>query len=166
MMNPFSCRFVTYASRCYDYACYLYLVASGRNTRQLTSVSAAKRKTGSYLVPFGYLVLYGGLKIGEGIAVHRGVLLGGFNAAYIFRISGVVSNVVSGVYLVCCVQVTLDEGLINTSINVRKLRSCQGVALLPLFTEMPRREILRTSPARSSPKFEKRLGYAPASLPA
>jgi hypothetical protein len=125
----------------YDYACYLYLVANGRNTRQLTSVSAAKRKTGSYLVPFGYLVLYGGLKIGEGTAVHKGVLLGGFNAAYIFRISGVVSNVVSGVYLVCCVQVTLDEGLINTSINVRKLRSCQGVALLPLFTEMPRETV-------------------------
>ena len=122
----------------YDYACYLYLVASGRNTRQLTSVSAAKRKAGSYLVP---LRLPGPLRWPVDRGRHcgnRGVLLGGLNAAYIFRISGVVSNVVSGVYLVCCVQVTLDEGLINTSINVRKLHSCQGVALLPLFTEMPR----------------------------
>jgi hypothetical protein len=44
------------------------LLAGGGDASKLALVSSAHRPAGYYLVPFGYLVLYGGVEVGESLA--------------------------------------------------------------------------------------------------
>ena len=53
----------------YADALELCLLPSGRaKLLYLSLVSTAYRPAGDYLVPFGYLVLYGGVEVGESLA--------------------------------------------------------------------------------------------------
>ena len=78
---------------------YLDAVARGRTeVLGLALVGPAATETGHHLLTFGHLVLYGGLEVGERLAIGGGELPGGFYAPC-FSSGGLVEDVVGVVKL-------------------------------------------------------------------
>src|SRR5215204_7080315 len=81
------------------------LPVGGTKILRLALVGAASTKAGYNLVPLGHLVLYGGLKVRESLAVGGGELLGSFYASYV-PAGRLMADVVGGVDFLGGVEVT------------------------------------------------------------
>jgi hypothetical protein len=67
----------------------------GSDAPELSSMGAAGRPAGDHLVPVAYLILYGDLQIGEGLAVLAEELLDLLGTAFLLRAVGLVGDVPS-----------------------------------------------------------------------
>jgi hypothetical protein len=86
-------------------ACHLHPVACGwTKVFGLALVGAASTEAGDHLIPFGYLVLYGVLKVGEGLLEVGGELLGALHTVYVPE-GRLMADLVGGVDLLGGVEV-------------------------------------------------------------